>query len=59
MPYDDAFTDEDFVQELIDEGYSEDEARRMVGEYDANEYYGIDEDNDRDVPDFVDDGDFE
>ena len=59
MPYDDAFTDEDFVQELIDEGYSEDEARRMVGEYDANEYYGIDEDNDRDIPDFVDDGDFE
>ena len=59
MPYDDTFDAEDFVEELMAEGYSEEEARRMAGDYDADEYYGLDDDNDRDVPDFIDDGDFE
>ena len=59
MPYDDAFDDEDLVAELLAEGYSEDEARRMVGDYNADEFYGFEDDSDRDIPDFVDDGDFE
>lgn len=59
MPYDDTFDAEDFVAELMEEGYSEEEALRMAGDYDADEYYGLDEDNDRDIPDFIDDGDFE
>lgn len=59
LPYDDTFDAEDFVEELMAEGYSEEEARRMAGDYDADEYYGFDDDNDRDIPDFVDDGDFE
>jgi hypothetical protein len=61
MPYDDAFTEEDYVEELMAEGYSEEEAKRMAGGYDYEEddtCYGQD-DLDRDVPDFVDDGDFE
>jgi hypothetical protein len=59
MPYDDAFDDEDLVAELLAEGYSEDEARRMVGDYNADEFYGFEDDSDRDIPDFIDDGDFE
>jgi hypothetical protein len=59
MPYDDAFDDEDLVAELLAEGYSEEEARRMVGDYNADEFYGFEDDSDRDIPDFVDDGDFE
>jgi hypothetical protein len=59
MPYDDAFDDEDLVAELLAEGYSEDEARRMVGDYNADEFYGFEDDPDRDIPDFIDDGDFE
>jgi len=59
LPYDDAFDDEDLVAELLAEGYSEDEARRMVGDYNADEFYGFEDDSDRDIPDFVDDGDFE
>jgi hypothetical protein len=59
MPYDDANDDEDLVAELLAEGYSEDEARRMVGDYNADEFYGFEDDSDRDIPDFVDDGDFE
>ena len=59
LPYDDAFDDEDLVAELLAEGYSEDEARRMVGDYNADEYYGFEDDSDRDIPDFIDDGDFE
>ena len=59
IPYDDTFNDEDFVAELIAEGYSEEEAKRMAGEYefdDEDEYcFG---DNDRDIPDFVDEEDF-
>ena len=59
MPYDDAVDDEDLVAELLAEGYSEDEARRMVGDYNADEFYGFEDDSDRDIPDFIDDGDFE
>lgn len=59
LPYDSSYDVEEFVAELMEEGYSEEEARRMAGEYDADEYYGFDDDNDRDVPDFIDDGDFE
>ena len=59
MPYDDAFDDEDLVAERLAEGYSEEEARRMVGDYNADEFYGFEDDSDRDIPDFIDDGDFE
>jgi len=59
LPYDSSYDVEEFVAELMEEGYSEEEARRMAGDYDADEYYGIDEDHDRDIPDFIDDGDFE
>lgn len=54
MPYDDAFDPDEFVAELMAEGYSEEEARRMAGEYDPDEYYGLDAaDNEitRDIPD--------
>lgn len=59
IPYDDTFNDEDFVAELIAEGYSEEEAKRMAGEYefDEEDEYCFD-DNDRDTPDFVDEEDF-
>ena len=62
IPYDsmiDDLTDEEAIAELMEEGYSEEEARRMAGDYDADEYYGFDDDSDRDIPDFIDDGDFE
>lgn len=60
MPYDDTFNEEDFVAELMQEGYSEEEARRMAGdyEYDDDTCYGAD-DLDRDVPDFIDEEDFD
>ncbi|NBW18428.1 MAG: hypothetical protein EBR82_61680 [Caulobacteraceae bacterium] len=48
MPYDDAFDDEDLVAELLAEGYSEEEARRMVGDYNADEFYGFEDDSDGD-----------
>lgn len=59
MPYDDTFNEEDFVEELMSEGYTREEALRMAGDYDADEYGYGDDDLDRDVPDFVDGGDFE
>jgi|LakMenE18May11ns_1017448.scaffolds.fasta_scaffold6013614_1 hypothetical protein len=63
MPYDDTFSEEDYVAELVAEGYSEEEAKRMAGEYDYSDEedeYGYGDDSlDRDVPDFVDGGDFE
>lgn len=59
LPYDDTFNEEDFVAELMGEGYSREEALRMAGDYDADEYGYGDDDLDRDVPDFVDGGDFE
>ena len=58
IPYDDTFNDEDFVAELIAEGYSEEEAKRMAGEYDADDDEYCFGDNDRDIPDFVDEEDF-
>lgn len=56
MPYDDSYDVEEMVAELMSEGYTEEEARRMAGEYDysdeEDEYgYGND-DLDRDIPDF-------
>jgi len=59
LPYDDTFSEEDYVAELMAEGYSREEALRMAGDYDSDEYGYGDDDLDRDVPDFVDDGDFE
>ena len=58
IPYDDTFNDEDFVAELIAEGYSEEEAKRMAGEYDADDDEYCFGDDDRDIPDFVDEEDF-
>jgi len=63
IPYDDTFNDEDFVAELMADGYSREEALRMAGEYDysdEDDEYGYGQDDlDRDVPDYVDDEDFE
>lgn len=63
--------DADLVNELVAEGYSLEEALRMVGDYEPDEFdpetcYGMD-DLDRDLPDddsfdsteFVDEEDFE
>jgi len=58
IPYDDTFNDEDFVAELIAEGYSVEEAKRMAGEYDADDDEYCFGDGDRDIPDFVDEEDF-
>jgi len=56
LSYDDSYDEEEYVAELMEEGYSEDEARRMAGEYDhsdENDEYGYGHDDlDRDVPDF-------
>ncbi len=57
-PYDDTFNEEDFVAELMEEGYSEEEAKRMAGEYDADDDEYCFGDGDRDIPDFVDEEDF-
>lgn len=54
LSYDDTYDTEEFVAELMSEGYTEEEARRMAGEYeydDDDTCYGHD-DLDRDVPDF-------
>ena len=62
LPYDDQFDDDDCISELMAEGYSEYEARRMAGDYsydDEDEYGYGDDDLDRDIPDFFDGGDFE
>ena len=56
----DDMTDEEAIEMLVAEGYTEEEAERMVGLYDADDddtCYG-DDDLDRDVPDFVDEEDF-
>jgi len=58
----DDLNEDEAIALLIEEGYSEEEAKRMVGLYDADDettYYGFDNDIDRDVPDYVDDEDFE
>ena len=54
----DELTEQEAIAELMEEGYSEEEAKRMIGDYDADEYC-YDDDTDRDVPDFMDGGDFE
>jgi hypothetical protein len=69
IPYDDSdlFDTNDAIIDLMSEGYSRDEATRMVGEYDPEDYEGTEVDLDRDVPemsdfdasDFVDGDDFE
>lgn len=56
----DDMTDDEAIETLVSEGYTEEEAKRMVGLYDADDdetSYGYD-DLDRDVPDFVDEEDF-
>ena len=64
IPYDDSdlFDADEAVAELMQEGYTEEEARRMVGEFDSDDTcYGYD-DLDRDLPsghDFVDEEDFD
>ena len=63
IKYDDTLddmTDDEAIDMLVAEGYSKEEAERMVGLYgddDDDICYGSD-DLDRDVPDFVDGGDF-
>lgn len=74
IPYDDSdlFDTNEAIVDLMSEGYSRDEATRMVGEYDPEDYEGTEVDLDRDVPemedfdasdfdasDFVDGEDFE
>lgn len=62
--YDDSLddmNDAEAIELLMNEGYSEEEAKRMVGLYDYDDddtCYG-DDDLDRDVPDFVDEEDFD
>jgi hypothetical protein len=66
-PYDDAteeITREEAIRELMDEGYSRDEATRMIGDYEADEYepkYLSDFPDawSDDIADFVDPEDFE
>ena len=63
IKYDDTLddmTDDEAIDMLVAEGYSEEEAERMVGLYEPDDddtCYGSD-DLDRDVPDFVDEEDF-
>ena len=64
--YDDELSDlsrEDAIAELMNEGYSEEEAIRMIGDYDPEEYYEHDDDipemEDFDAEDFVDEEDFD
>ena len=64
LMYDDTIddlTDDEAIEMLCDEGYSYEEAKRMVVLYDADDddiCYGSD-DLDRDVPDYTDDEDRE
>ena len=63
LPYDDCdldgMSDSEIRDMLEQEGYTTDEIDRMMGDYEADDYCYGDDDLDRDVPDFVDDGDFE
>jgi hypothetical protein len=65
IPYDesDLFDTDEAIAELMQEGYSETEARRMVGEYDPDDYREHDDDipemDDFDASDFVDEEDFD
>ena len=55
----DELTDDEAIEMLIAEGYSYDEAKRMVGLYDSDDDDYCFDDNDRDIPDFNDDEDHE
>jgi hypothetical protein len=63
LPYDDCdldgMSDSEIRAMLEEEGYQPEEIDRMMGGYDADDYCYGDDDLDRDVPDFIDDGDFE
>jgi hypothetical protein len=63
LPYDDCdlegMSDSEIRAMLEEEGYTLDEIDRMMGLYDSDEYQYGEDDLDRDVPDFIDDGDFE
>lgn len=65
IPYDEAdlFDTEEMVAELVGDGYTEEEARRMVGDYDPDDYREHDDDipemEDFDAEDFVDEEDFD
>jgi hypothetical protein len=64
LMYDSAWDEENYIKELMSEGYSEDEARRMAGDYDPDEFSDIDGDDweTDDIPDandFVDEEDFD
>ena len=56
-------TDEEAIEELMEEGYTEEEARRMLGDYDPDDYTDHDDDipemSDFDASDLVDDEDFD
>ena len=57
----DDLTDEEAIEELVAEGYTEEEAIRMIGEQDSDDFYGLNDESD-DLPDYADycdDEDFE
>ena len=54
----DDLTDEEAIEELMSEGYTEEEARRMMGEYDADDYTEQDDDI-PEMDDFIDEEDFD
>lgn len=55
FPYDDTFDADEFVAELMEEGYTQEEAERMAGEYDPEEYW----EQDDDIPEMEDFEDFD
>ena len=64
LPYDDCdlegMSDSETRAMLEEEGYTPDEIDRMMGLYESDDEYCYGEDDlDRDVPDFIEDGDFE
>ena len=65
IPYDEAdvFDVDEMMDELMAEGYTEEEALRMIGDYDPDDYREHDDDipdmEDFDAEDFVDEEDFD
>lgn len=63
LPYDDCdlegMSDTEIRAMLQEEGYPPEEIDRMMGLYEADDYCYDGDDLDRDVPDFMDGGDFE
>lgn len=63
LPYDDCdldgMSDSETRAILAEEGYTPEEIDRMMGQYEEDDYCYGDDDLDRDVPDFIDDGNFE